>query len=138
LSRPSHFHRQRGSGVFSTTSGLALFLLLLLFAVQAIVGLYTRSLVTGSAYDAARTVAGYTSSGDRDSARVAATAEFRRRLGAFGNDGARLEWLTPDDPDVVRVRVVARHPTLLPAAMTGALGLGITDRVIEVRVERFQ
>ena len=131
-------HRDRGNGVFSTTSGLALFLLLLLFAVQAIVGLYTRSLVTGGAYDAARLVAGYRSSESRDTARLAATAEFRRRLGEFGAHRARLEWLDTDDPNVVRVRVVARHPTLLPAALSGALGLGITDRVVEVRVERFQ
>lgn len=127
---------ERGSGVIGTTSALALFLLLLLFAVQVTIALHTRSFATGAAYDAARRVAGHGSAVDRDAAIAAATAEFQRRLGEYGDD-ARLEWLRVDD-ELVRVRVIAPHPTLLPRALVDAVGVGVTDRVLEVRVERFR
>ncbi|HEV8297038.1 MAG TPA: TadE/TadG family type IV pilus assembly protein [Acidimicrobiales bacterium] len=130
--------RTCGSGLLGTVSGVGVFLLLLFFAVQLCVGLYARSAVTAAAYDAARSVAGYRGAESRVEARRAAEEDFRRALGRFGTDNARLEWLEPDDPDVVRVRVVADLPTLLPAAMVDAIGFGRTDRTLEVRVERFR
>jgi hypothetical protein len=130
--------RSRGAGLLSTASGLGLFLLLLLVAVQLCVTLYARSLTTSAAYDAARTVAGHRSIASRCDARVTAEAEFRRQLGRFGAERAQLFWESLDDPDVIRVRVVAPTPSLLPAAARAALGLGATDRTLEVRVERFR
>jgi hypothetical protein len=138
IPHPRARRSQRGAGLLGTLSGLTVFLVLVLFAVQVAIGLYARSLVTAAAYDAARNVAGYASAGSRLDARRVADDEFHRRLGRFGRDRARLEWEAVDDPDVVRVRVQARHPSLLPAAFTDALGIGATDRRIEVRVERFR
>ena len=43
--------------MIGTTAGLMVFLVLLLFAVQATVSLHARSVVTATAYDAAREVA---------------------------------------------------------------------------------
>jgi hypothetical protein len=121
-----------------TTVGLLVFLILLLFAVQASVSLSARSLVTAAAYDAARDVAGYSSASSRADARVRAEERLRDRLGALGRDHLRVEWLAVDDPDVVRLRVIADHPSLLPDAFGDPLGVTTTDRRIEVRVERFQ
>jgi hypothetical protein len=106
--------------------------------VKAGVGLYARSTVTAAAYDAARSVAGYRNVDARAAARATAEAEFYRRLGRLGPDHARLEWIQPDDPDIVRVRVVADHPTVLPSAVAGAAGFARTDRTLEVRVERLR
>ncbi|HEX7095133.1 MAG TPA: hypothetical protein VF183_04580 [Acidimicrobiales bacterium] len=124
--------------MIGTIGGLSVFLILLLFAVQATVSLHARSLVTATAYDAAREVAAHSSAASRADARHRAERRFEQRLGAYGRDHVLLEWLDLDDPDVVRVRVVAEHPTLLPAAFGDALGLRTTDRRIEVRIERWQ
>lgn len=124
--------------MIGTTAGLMVFLVLLLFAIQATVSLHARSVVTATAYDAAREVAAHSSNASRADARARAEARFTQRLGDYGRDHVRLEWLDTDDPEVVRVRVVARHPTLLPPAFGDALGLRTTDRRIEVRVERWQ
>lgn len=129
---------ERGAGLLSTVSGLLLFLLLMLGAVQVCVTLYARSVTTQAAYDAARSVAGHRSIASRSEARVAAEARFRLQIGRFGAERARLVWEQPDDEDVVRVRVIAPSPTLLPPRTLSALGLGPTDRTIEVRVERFR
>jgi hypothetical protein len=124
--------------MIGTTVGLLVFLVLLLFAVQALVTLHARSLVTATAYDAAREVAGYDSAASRDAARAGAEARFFERMGRYGHDHVRIEWIGSDDPDVVRLRVVAEHPSLLPPAFGCALGIRTTDRRIEVRVERWQ
>jgi hypothetical protein len=128
----------RGAAMIGTTTGLLVFLLLLLFAVQASVALSTRSLVTAAAYDAARDVAGYSSSASRAEVRVRAEAQLRERLGRFGRDHLRVEWLDVDDPDVVRLQVVAEPPSLLPHALGDPLGVTVTDRTVEVRVEQWR
>lgn len=127
----------RGAALIGTTAGLTVFLVLLLFAVQSAVTLHARSIVTATAYDAAREVAGYSNASSVD-ARARAHARFAQRLGDYGRDHVRLEWLDVHDLDVVRVRVVAHHPSLLPPAFGEALGLRTTDRNIEVRIERWQ
>lgn len=130
--RPT-LHAQRGSGVFGTTFGLFVFLLMLLVAVNVIYALYARSMVTNAAFDAARDVAGYAAAGDRDTARASEDAEFHARIGL--GDAARLEW-SADDPDVVVLRVVAVTPSLVPRALRDIFGVGATDRQVRVRVER--
>jgi hypothetical protein len=118
-----------------TTVGLLVFLLLLLFAVHAAVSLSARSFVTAAAYDAARDVAGYSSAPARDVARAQAEAHLRERL---GRTDARIEWLDIGDPDVVRLHVVVAHPSLLPDVLGDPLGVTVTDRTVEVRIERWQ
>ena len=57
----------------STTAGFLVFLILMVFAVQTTVSLHARSLVTATAYDAAREVAGYSSASSRAAARARAS-----------------------------------------------------------------
>jgi hypothetical protein len=134
---PRNRRTQHGGGLIGTTAGLTVALILLLFAVQAAVGLYARSVVTGAAYDAARAVAGHRSSASRDAAMAAADTQLRRRLGRLG-DRVQTTWEHPHDPDAVRLHIRVRHPTLLPQRFAGAIGLAKTDRRVDVRVERFR
>lgn len=125
----------RGVSTIGTALGFAVFLLLMLTAVQVLFNLYATSMVTAAAHDAAREVAGFRSSGSRCAAAVEAEQEFHRDLGAYGRHGrASLEW-TCDDPSTVTVRVRATHPSVLPHRLRGLVGLGRLDRAIEVRVE---
>jgi hypothetical protein len=121
--------------MIGTTVGLLVFLLLLLFAVHAAISLSARSFVTAAAYDAARDVAGYSAASARDLARAQAELRLRERL---GDPDARIEWLDTEDPDVVRLHVVVAHPSLLPRVLGDPLGVTVTDRTIEVRIERWQ
>lgn len=132
---PVRLPSDRGGGTLGTASGLLVFLLLMFTAVQILFNLYATSMVTDAAHAAARDVAGFDSAPDRCAAAAAADMAFVEKLGSYGQAGhAHLEW-TCDDPDVVAVRVVARHPTVLPARLGGLLSLSELDRTIEVRVE---
>ena len=112
-----------------------MFLLLLLSAVQVLYGLYATSMVTAAAHDAARDVAAFDSSQDRCARSVDAGRRLRESLGDYSRR-ARLALLwTCRDPDVVRVRVTATHPSVLPDAIGGLSPLARVDRTIEVRVE---
>ena len=126
--------RDRGSGVFGTTFGLFIFLLMMLVAVHTMYALYARSMLTNAAHDAARHVAGYASAASRDTARATEDQRFREHTG-LDNAHARLEW-APDDGEVVTVRVVARPPSMIPHALSDLLGVGMTDRTVHTRVER--
>ena len=127
--------RDRGAGLIGTSAGFLVFLLLMLAAVQILFNLYATSMVTAAAHDAARDVAGFDASADRCGATVAAEAAFVEALGDYGTDGhARLIW-TCNDPDVVRLRVRATHPSILPARFAGLFSLTEMDRTIEIRVE---
>ena len=60
---------------------------------------------------------------------------FAESLGGYVEDGhIRLVWECAD-PDVVSLRIIAAHPTLLPDRLAGLLPLGRLDRTIEIRVE---
>lgn len=126
---------ERGAGTFGTAAGFVVFLLLMFSAVQILFNLYATSMVTAAAHDAAREVAGFGASGDRCRAAVEADADFATALGGYGDAGhASLEW-TCTDPDIVRVRVTATHPSILPSRLGGLLSLSELDRTIEVRIE---
>ena len=101
--------------------GVTVFLTLLLFAVQVLVGLYATTVVTAAAYDAAKSVAG----ADRQAPEVA-VATARRRIGALGGQ-ARFSWAIDDD--VVALTVRAPRPTLLPLVSPDV------ERTVRVRVE---
>ncbi len=124
---------ERGSGVFATSAGLLVFLLLVLGAVHVSAGLYARSMATNAAHDAARHVAGYASAAGRSQARATESERFVARFGERTN--ARLVW-SPDDADLVVVRVLVDSPSRLPAGLRDVFGIGDTDREIRVRVER--
>lgn len=120
-----------------TSAGFLVFLLLLFAAVQILFNLYANTMVTSAAHEAARTVAGYDASANRCAAIDDANAIFDEALGSYGDEGyARLTW-TCTDPETVTVEIDAVHPTILPARMSGLLGLGRLERTIVVRVEEF-
>ena len=116
---------------------MTVFLVLLLFAVHLVLNLYATSLVTAAAFDAARVVAG----GDGGPGAEAAAEEHARSLleGYEGEEALRFSWrytsTDGDDlADVVRLRVVAHHPTrLLPSV---GLPFQRLDRTFTVRIER--
>ncbi|MEO7443411.1 MAG: hypothetical protein ABIW46_07760 [Acidimicrobiales bacterium] len=120
---------EQGTGVVSSFIGAAMFLVLVLFAVQVLFGLYSTSVVTAVTYDAATTVAGATGPG----ATGDAEANARNQLGRYARD---VEFTWDVGADVVRLTVRARRPTVLPRALVDGAGLGDIERTVLVRVER--
>lgn len=125
-----------GTGLIGTISGFLVFLALMLFAVQTLLGLYTRSVVTDAAHEGARRVAGarvdQTDPAAQAWARTVAEAEVRRMLGRFG-DGVQLDWSASTD-DSVALRVQAQPPGFLWDALRGP-GSALVDRTVRVRIE---
>ena len=122
-------------GTIGTAAAFVVFLLLMFSAVQVLFDLYATSMVTAAAHDAAREVAGHRAAADRCAAIRAAEAGFVDALGGYGDAGnARLEW-SCGDAEVIRVRVVATHPSVLPPGLGRLFALSEVDRTIEVRVE---
>ena len=125
----------RGTGAISTALSVTVFLLLMLAAVQILFDLHATSMVTAAATDAATEVAGYDAFDRRCAAADVAAAGFRATLGDYARRGTASIDIDCDDPNVVRARVIADHPSILPHRLRGLLGLGHVDRTIEVRVE---
>ena len=94
---------EEGTGLIASLAGLLAFLALLLFAVQTLVALHTRSVVTDAAYEGARAVAGARDD-HRDPVAVAeaqadASEKVRRLLGRFG-EKVELDWTGTTDETV--------------------------------------
>lgn len=127
---------EAGAGVIGTVVGVFVFLALLLFAVQVLVGLHATTVVTAVAYDAAKVVAGAdaasASGGGQAAAQARATADARRRLGRVG-DGASFTWATAGDAVVLTVR--APRPRVLPTALVGGVTPPDVVRTVRVRIE---
>ena len=123
---------EAGAGVISTVAGVTVFLVLLLFAVQVLVGLYATSVVTAATYDAAKVLAG-ADAGDSAVGRANAEAGARNQLGRYGEKAA-FDW--ENDAEVVRLHVQAPRPTLLPHTLVRGVGLADIERTVVVRVER--
>ncbi len=123
---------QEGAGVVSSVVGVAIFLVLLLFAVQVLVGLYATSVVTAATYDAAKILAGG-DQGDSTASRANAEDTARSQLGRFG-ERATFRWA--NDVDTIRLHVRAPRPTLLPRSLAHSVGLGDIERTVRVPVER--
>ena len=87
--------RERGSGLLPAVAGVTVFLVLLLFAVQVLLGLYATSVVTGAAYDAARQVAA-------GAEEPAAEAHARSVMGRYG-ERVEFEWSVEGDDVVLHV-----------------------------------
>ena len=128
--------RERGAGLFGAIAGVTVFLAFLTVAVQILVNLYTASVVTSAAYDAARQVAADGDRPLRDADKERAEAHARALLGDLG-DATDFTW-DESDPEVVRLRVVARSPRFLLPVVDGALGLDVVDRTVSVRLEELQ
>lgn len=122
---------ESGAGVISSMLGVFVFLLLLLFAVQVLYGLYATSVVTAVTYDAAKAVAG---SDGGDAARAAAQRNATSQLGRYGRD-VTFDWGESDD-DAVRLEVRARRPSFLPRELVGDTFLGDIVRTVRVRTEK--
>ncbi|MGI8574507.1 MAG: hypothetical protein ACR2MA_04015 [Egibacteraceae bacterium] len=127
-------HEEGGSGLVGTLVGVGALLLLVLLATHALVHLYTTSVVSAVAFDAARVVAG--SDGQAAGAAAQAEAQARSLLGAQ-SERTQFHWRSLG-PDVVVLRVTARSPALLPETVARLTGLRAIDRTVRVRAERFR
>lgn len=127
-----------GASLVATSAGVLVFLVFLLFAVQILIGLYGRSVVTSAAYDGARSVAGARVDHDDpvavERAQAAATARMRQQLGDVGSR-ASFDW-SGSDADTVVLRVEADNPRFAFGGMTGPLATDHIDRTVRARVER--
>lgn len=132
-------YADRGSGLLSTSFGIGVFLVFVLFAVQLLINLYAASAVTSAAYDAARQVAVRGSSPPTQAEQDAATQRARSILGRYGRD-ARFEWSFDDPvaPSVIKLRVRVSNPRLLGPGVDQLVGLDVIDRTVVVRVEKEQ
>ena len=128
---------ERGAGLFGTIAGVTVFLAFLTVAVQILMNLYTASVVTSAAYDAAQQVA---AEGERpplgEDAKERAEAHARSLLGGLG-DETTFTWIE-DDAEVIQLRVVTRSRRFLLPVVDGALGLDEIDRTVTVRLEELQ
>ena len=125
---------EAGSGLLATTVGVMVFLLLLLFAVQVLFGLYARSAVTAATYEGARIAAGFDAAGDPERGHAEASAHIRRILGSYGRDRLELEWSDDSNSEVLTVR--AHNPTFLPGVVRRPLRLDTIERTVRIRIER--
>lgn len=123
---------EAGTGMFGTLLGAAVFLFLLLFAVQVLVGLYTQTVMNAAVYDAAKAVAG-ADRGDSRAARASAQANARSQLGEYGQK-VSFDW-GATTADVVVLEARGPRPSFLPMSLTGVVGLRDIVRTVTVRKE---
>jgi hypothetical protein len=113
---------------------VAVFLVLLLFAVQVLLNLYATSVVTAAAFDAARDVA--SAGGDLTSVDIA-EAKARDVLGRYA-DRVSFEWTVPDakgDDVVLHVRAENRVFSFPGLSIEP---LQVVDRTVRARIECFR
>ncbi len=117
--------RERGAGVFSMAIGLMMFLIMLVFAVNLLYNLYTTSVISSLALEAARDAA------EMGGSTADAANDFRAEV-----DGATTFTLNRQGPNIVAtIRWESR--SLFPA-FTDARAFGVIDRTFTVRVEEQQ
>jgi hypothetical protein len=121
---------ERGTAFIGTLVGFAIFVLLLLLAVQTMVHLYATSAVTAAAFDAADAVA--TDPAGQAAEIPAAESAARQRLGRLG-PSADFEWKEADGEQVV-LELRVDSPGFLPFSSS----LLQIDRTVVVRTERFR
>jgi hypothetical protein len=109
--------------------GVTVFLVLLLFAVQLAMNLYTTSVVTSVTFDAARNVAGA-----QRTSTMQAEADARALLGGFDDGTLRFDW--GGNADVVTLQVTARRPS--PLLRNVPFPFATVERTVRVRRERPQ
>lgn len=126
-----------GAGLISTSAGVLVFLVFLLFAVQLLFGLYASSTVTAVANDAAQRAAATGAPPIED-----IESDARANLGRVGDD-AEFTWSLDDTDgdgidDTVILRVIAVPPRLVPTSIGSAAGFGEIRRTVRARLEIFQ
>lgn|GEM_PF-2798143 len=128
---------QAGTGLFATVFGVVAFLLLLLLAVQVLVGLYTTTMVSTAALDAANEAARAPDPTD-DGTQGRAATHALDGLGGYGRGAGHVsfDW-TGTTGDEVVLNVQADKMTFLPASFGPGLGRHLS-RTVRVRVERFR
>lgn len=128
---------ERGGATIGTTAGVAVFLVLLLFAIQILVTLHTTSTVVAAGQDAARRVASMRVDHSNPTERAAAVRDAERQLrDLLGDVGRRAELDWSFSEHSVHLRIVADTPAILPSAVRDTTGLRRIDRTISVRIER--
>lgn len=129
-----------GTGLIGTSAAVTVFLVFLLFAVQLLIGLYGRSVVTATAYDGARSVAGarvdHANPTAVATAQDAATARMRQQLGDVGSR-ATFDW-NGSDADTIVLRVRANNPRLSFPGFDRPMLTDHIDRTVHARIERLR
>lgn len=118
----------------ATVSGVLVFMVLLMLAVQVAFDLYARSAVGAAAFDAVRVVTG-SDAGATPASLAAAERHARQELGHYGRL-ARFTWQLSGD--TVTLTVTIHNPSVLPAALVGPLGLDTVKRTVVLRRERLR
>lgn len=116
----------RGAGLFSMSVGLMMFFMLLVFVLQVLVNLYTTSVVTSLAIDAAHDVAQLNGMTPAE-----AEAEFAQAVGP-----AVLFDISRDGDEIV-AHLQWQSESLFPA-ISSTRAFGVVDRSFRVRVEEQQ
>ena len=127
--------QERGAGVFSMAIGLMMFLLLLTFSVNLLYNLYTTSVISSLAIEAARDVAEFDGS-DPSAGIGAAEMEFRSEVA----NATFFELRVVNDAvlgDTVEAEITWASRSLFPA-LSNARAFGVIDRTFRVRVEQQQ
>ena len=124
-----------GSGLIPTVTGVTVFLLLLLFAVQVVFNLYSASALQAAAFDAARLAAA--DGTDWPSAQERADAHVRNVLGRYGAERVNSVEVSVDGDEVV-LTVKAQNRSLLPLLLPDGLASDTVERSARVRIERTQ
>ncbi len=119
---------EAGTGLVASVVGIAVFLTLMLLAVQVAFDLYARSAVTAAALDAASAVAG-SDAGGTPAAQADAVANARAILGRYGNE-ASFVWRI--EPQAVELTVSVHNPSVLPSFASAGLGLDQVRRSVVV------
>jgi len=120
--------------VLGTTLGVAVFLVLLMFAAHLLLNLWVTSTVEAAAHDAALDVAlsGVTGS-ERRTAEARALERARASLGRFAAQ-VRFEF-EPAGPNQIALHVTAPELHLLPPVAAAVFDLGGLDRRIVIDSE---
>jgi hypothetical protein len=141
VSRTVAGRSDRATGVFGTTFGFTVVMIFLLFAVQLLFGLYTRTTVTAVATDLAQRAANEGPDALGPERVSFYRSEARRRLGSYADSAVfdfRLIDIDADGvDDTVAVRVEADLPTLLPTRLVPTSPTRFT-RTMRARLENFQ
>lgn len=131
--RQARPRNERGSGLLGTSLGVVVFLSLVMFSTQVLLGLWRRSVVTAVATDAAADIARLPSSA-ASSQRRAVLDDAKASLGPTG-DAMTLDEISAPTDDLVRLRVVTPPMSSLPGPLARLTGVGVVDRVISVHRE---
>lgn len=121
---------EKGTGVIGTAFGASAFLAFLLLATHTLLSLYASSVISSTAWDAARSIA---QTGD-PIVEESSKTQARQRLHGFKNVSITVN----ESADDVAVRVQADRPMFLPQSMANASGLGRIDKTIHARNETWQ